>query len=166
MKLNLTDEQQRAIAGALKPLHISLYTHKSCTPKWNAQQNLQGRTHYVDDDTLRWHHSRVLSSSTRGWGLLFSITTSDAADMHNSKRGFRCVVFDVFGTVVYRPDLEGMYSTRKAAENARDRFEFDLLAHYQKAIADKLEWNKREWENLSAAALALDTLAQPVTANA
>lgn len=164
MKLNITDDQQRAIGEALKPLHVSLFTHRSCDPKYNAQQNLQGRTHYVDTDTLRWHHSRVLSSATRAWGLLFSITTSNALDMHNTKRGYRCVVFDVFGTVIYRPDLEGAYSTRKAAENAREKFEFNLLAHYQKAIADKIEWNKRDLANLEEVRDSLANFAQPVTA--
>lgn len=32
-----------------------LYREQGNNPKYHAQRNLQGRTHYVDDDTLRFH---------------------------------------------------------------------------------------------------------------
>ncbi len=38
---------------------MNLYRSESNNPKWNAQSNLSGRTHYVDEDTLRWHKSRA-----------------------------------------------------------------------------------------------------------
>lgn len=146
MKIANTPEQITRLVAALKPLHVKLFTYESGDPKYNAQRNLSGRTHYVDDDTLRWHKSRVLSSGIIGnaWGLLFSITTSDALDMHNTSRGFRCVVFDVFGTTVYRPDLDSTHNTSKAAQKARNEAEIDLVAHYTKAIAEKLAWAERE----------------------
>lgn len=150
MKILNTPEQVHALVAALKPLHVKLFTHESGDPKYNAQQNLSGRTHYVDDDTLRWHKSRVLSSGIIGnaWGLLFSITTSDALDMHNTSRGFRCVVFDVFGTAVYRPDLDSTYCTSKAAQKARNEAEFDLVAHYRQAIESKLYYAEQEAASL------------------
>ena len=77
-----------------------------------------GRTHYVDDDTLSWHKSKVLSARATGDGLLFAITTSDALDMHNTKRGFRYVIFDLSGHVLGRPDLEHTFKRHEQATKA------------------------------------------------
>lgn len=58
--------------------------------------------HYVDDDTLRGFHSRIISARHTDGGLLFAIVTSDAKDFENRSRGFRYVIFDLFGTVIER----------------------------------------------------------------
>src|ERR1039457_2523561 len=100
MKTNITNEQIEAIKKALAVIHVRTFDCKSCDPKYNAQRNLSGITHYVDDDTLKSHHSRVISAGHSHGGLVFNITTSDALDMHNTKRGFRRVVHDVFGTCI------------------------------------------------------------------
>ncbi len=97
---------------------MNLYRNESNNPKWNAQRNLAGRSHYVDDDTLRFHHSRVISAHAMTDGLLFLLVTSDALDMRNTKRGFRYSIFDVFGNVIDRPDLEHAFRTSKQATNA------------------------------------------------
>lgn len=97
---------------------MRLYRNESSNPKWNAQRNLCGRTHYVDDDTLRFHKSRVLVARHTDGGLLFAIVTSDAADMNNTKRVFRYVVFDIFGTVLDRKRLEDGYSSSERATKA------------------------------------------------
>lgn len=94
---------------------MNLYREESSNAKWNAQRNLTGRTHYVDDDTLRFHHSRILSSGTTDAGLIFWLIESCSLDMHNTKRGFRHVAFDVFGTVIERTTLEDAYATKDAA---------------------------------------------------
>jgi hypothetical protein len=112
MKTNNTDEQLQHLASTLeRALHERLFTFESGDPKRNAQRNLSGRTHYVDDETLRWHKSRISTSSQLHWGLLFSVVASDALDMHNTKRGFRAAVFDLFGTCVSRPTLENAFSS-------------------------------------------------------
>jgi len=97
---------------------MELYSSKSSNPKWNAQRNLQGRTHYVDDDTLRYHKSRVLSARHTDNGLLFAIVCSDALDYQNTKRGFRYSIFDLFGHVLDRPDLEHAFRTSEQATKA------------------------------------------------
>lgn len=94
------------------------YRNESGYPKVNAQANLMGRTHYVDDDTLRWHKSKIISARCVDDGLLFAIVTSDALDMNNTKRGFRFVIFDVFGNTVERPKLEDAYRTSAQATKA------------------------------------------------
>jgi hypothetical protein len=83
----------------------NLYYSESRYPKVNAQKNLAGRTHYVDDDTLKYHKSRVMSAHALEHGLLFGIVTADALNAENTKRGFRYVVFDVFGHVVARASI-------------------------------------------------------------
>jgi hypothetical protein len=92
-----------------------LYSNASSYPKLNAQRNLQGRTHYVDDDTLRGFHSRILSARATHEGMLFAITTSDAGDYQNRTRVHRYVIFDVFGTVLERPTIEDSFRTSKQA---------------------------------------------------
>lgn len=95
-----------------------LYRDQTGNPLWMAQRNLAGRTHYVDDDTLRFHKSRVLSCHITDGGLLLAIITSDAADYAGATREFRPVIFDVFGTVIERPKLGEGYKTRAQASKA------------------------------------------------
>lgn len=120
---------------------MQLFTNKSCDARQNAQQNLMGRTHYVDPDTLRWHKSRVLSARHTDDGLLFAITTSDALDMHNTKRGYRYVIFDVFGTVLGRPDLEHAFRSHEKCRKAMwaELTAINAVAHTRGAIERSLK---------------------------
>jgi hypothetical protein len=97
---------------------MNLYRCESSNAKWNAQRNLSGRTHYVDDDTLRFHKSRVLQSGTSDQGLIFWLVESVALVMDGSKRGFRFVLFDIFGNTIERPSLEDSYRTAEQARRA------------------------------------------------
>ena len=137
MKTLQAESELSLIREALAKLHVRLFTHESSDAKWNAQRNLSGKTHYVDDDTLRFHHSRVLGTAILHGGLLLRVTCSDALDMHNTKRGFRCAVFDVFGTTVSRPTLEQAKSTKQAAIKASEQETIDLVKHYREAINSK-----------------------------
>lgn len=168
MKLRTTPEQAQAIAAAIRKLNVKLFCHESGDPKYNAQRNLDGRTHYVEDDTLRWHKARITSSGQLGdsWGLLFRITESVALDMHNRSRGFRCVIFDVFGTTVYHPDLENTFSSSAAAQKACNNVEFDLAGHYREAIAHKIHYAREELKNLESAETALAIIADAQLATA
>ncbi len=98
--------------------YAQTYSYRSCDAKHNAQQNLQGRTHYVSDDSLRYHKSRVLQSGHTDNGLLFYIIESYAVDIHNTRRLQRPVVFDLFGTVVLHCDLEDGYKNKRQATKA------------------------------------------------
>lgn len=151
MKTNTTPSEIEAIKDALSKLHVSLYSCKSDDPKRDAQRNLLGRTHYVDDDTLRCYHSRILSAQSMYDGLLFRIVCSDALDMHNTKRGFRAVVFDVFGTVIFRPSMEQASPTKQAAANACEKESIDLVAYYQGVLKDRLAKTERESESIKTA---------------
>lgn len=97
---------------------MTRYTKLGNSAKYNAQRNLNGRTHYVEDATLKFHHSRINHTWITDNGLLFALVESVSLDMDNSNRGYRFVVFDVFGTVIERPKLEDTYKTGKQAEKA------------------------------------------------
>lgn len=155
MKTTHTPEQLRTLAETVKTAGGNLFRSESGDPAHDAQRNLMGRTHYVDPDTLRWHKSRVLSRAILADGLLYRITESCALDMHNTKRGKRCVVFDVFGTTIYHPDLDSCFSTSDAARKAAEKQEIDLIAHYRTAIAERLHWAKQDAEKAEKALTAL-----------
>ena len=126
------------------------YRNESSDPKRNAQRNLQGRTHYVDDDTLKFHKSRIISAHDTANGLLFWIITSDALDMHNTKRGFRYVIFDVFGSVIERPELENAFKTSdKAREAMREVLsKIDAVSHTLKAIDAQAQRAAHDFDEL------------------
>lgn len=156
MKTQNTQQQIDSIKAALDKMRIRLFEEKSSCPKYDAQRNLSGLTHYYDDETLRWHKSRVLSSSTLFGGLFHASITSDGLEMHGSKRGFRYVVHDVFGTCVSRPKLEECFSTRCQAVKAFESLEIDILAHFKAAIASICQDKANE---LNQAQQALSILA-------
>ena len=151
MKTTISIEQTDKILAALRAIHVSPFEVKSCNPKYNAQRNLSGRTHYVDDETLRWHKSRIISANHLCGGLLFRIVTSDALNMQNTKRGFRAVVHDVFGNCVSRPELENAARTSDKALKESNEVEFDVVAHYRKEFASRIETAKADVANLENA---------------
>ena len=110
----------------------------------------------MDPQTLRYHHSRVISARPLFDGALFCIIESAAKDDENTARGFRPVVFDVFGFIVFRPDLNGMATTSAKAEKMlRDWLEsFGLAAYYREAIEKEQRENERQAARLAEALAA------------
>jgi hypothetical protein len=95
--------------------NVAPYTDKSSDHKRNAQENLKGRTHYAEEETLRFFHARIVSSAADQNGLFFKMVESIALDYDNNRRGFRVVMFDLFGQVIYRPSIDECTSTKNAA---------------------------------------------------
>jgi len=121
--------------------------------KHEAQEALKGLTHYVDDSTLKYFHSRITSASPIMEGLFFAIMESSSRDMHNTARGFRVVVFDVFGETVYRPTLDEMKATSIAARKAYlNDFAIDAAAHYADKLKARANRLTREASELTQAA--------------
>jgi hypothetical protein len=108
------------IEKALHQLGIGLFTHKSGYDKPNAQQNLSGRTHYADDDTLRYFKSRILRGYHRHGGLLFVVIESVGSKPYDERRNKRAVIFDVFGSVVN--DRDEWFATSAQAIKAASAF--------------------------------------------
>ena len=122
-------------------------------PTAQAQDQLIGRTHYVDPETLRYHHARVLRARPVCSGLLFRIIESTAADYQNTKRVYRYVVFDVWGEIIARPDLEdGFSSTDKALKGFDDWLAgFDPVEHYRAKLGEKIKLTQAEAGRLETA---------------
>ena len=122
--------------------NVAPYTDRSSDHKRNAQQNLQGRTHYAEDESLRFFHARIVSAHADQNGLFFKMVESIAVDYNNTRRGFRVVVFDLFGQVIYRPSLDDCASTQAAAVVLWMKSEkIDPAAYYRaelKARANRL----------------------------
>lgn len=114
---------------------MNLYRDRYDNARANAQDNLSGRTNYVDDSTLRFFHARIVASEVFADGLLFGLIESYAADMRNTRRMFRGVLFDVFGDTVYRPSMENGFSTSRQARKAllAAVAAFDAKGHTAKA---------------------------------
>jgi hypothetical protein len=133
----------------------SLYRSESSYPKNNAQRNLAGRTHYADDDTLRYFHSRIISARETDGGLLFAIVTSDAKDHENRSRGFRYVIFDIFGTAVERNpssvDHEYFRTSEKATKAMWEALNaLDAVELTRKAIINAERQHALEMDRLRA----------------
>lgn len=108
-----------------------------------AQDQLRGKTYYVEPDTLRFHKGRVLAARPLHEGLFYWIFESCSLDYENTRRGFRAVLFDLFGNTVYRPSLDECRKSRSAAETDFQSWAntFDPIAHYRQnltARADKM----------------------------
>ncbi len=87
-----------------------------------AQDQLMGRTHYVDPDTLKFFGARILEAGifpTRAQnpeheGEYFYIIES-LPFAWEGERIYRGVIFDRLGQAIYRPDAEQAYKTAKTA---------------------------------------------------
>lgn len=132
--------QAQLIAAALD---VQPFDNRFDNPTGNAQHNLEGRNHYADPGTLRYHKSRILSARPVSAGAFFLIIESCALDYDNTRRGTRAVLFDLSGHAVYRPSLDECHRTREQASKAFFAWfdTFDESTHYLDAIrnrADKL----------------------------
>ena len=151
-------DNANTLANLLDQSGARLYRHESTNATSNAQQNLQGRTHYADPETLRWHKARILSARDIWCGAGFRVVESVSLDWDNTKRGYRFAVFDVFGTVIERADLE---NTWKTAEGARKAFwkwleTSDPFAYYLTALELRARRLERESAALRNAAFSIN----------
>jgi hypothetical protein len=140
------------ITEALYIQGVSLYTCKSCYLKNDAPQNLQGRTHYVDADTLKYFGARILNAGRSENGLLYWIVESVSSRPNNSGYTRRAVIFDVFGEVL--ADRDNWHKvTEKAVDEALQFVRsFDAVKH----TAQKLQ--ERAKRDIETAKKTLSTL--------
>lgn len=123
-----------SLSLALHAAGHHLFRHESSYPDREAERNLEGRTHYVDPSTRKYFRSRILSATVHSstHGLIFSIIESCSANPDHTRRVFRGVAFDIFGTVIYRPGLDESYGSTEKASKARYAWlnGFDVVGHY------------------------------------
>jgi len=127
---------QKILVNALQCAGLSTYDDRGSDPTLRAQAALSGRTHYAEPGTLRFHFARITSARRISMGAFFMLVESCAADYENTRRVFRAVCFDIFGTVVYRPDLDESSKSTQAAKDAFYKFwnDFDQTAYYQEEL--------------------------------
>jgi hypothetical protein len=130
---------QKILVNALQRAGLNTYDDRGSDPTLRAQDALSGRTHYVEPATLRWHKARITSARRISMGAFFMLVESCAADYENTRRVFRAVCFDIFGTVVYRPDLDESSKSTQAASEAFYKFwnEFDQAAYYAEELKSR-----------------------------
>ncbi len=123
---------------------MKLFRTESNNHKCNAQLNLESLTHYVDDDTLRFHKSRVISSHVVGKGLLFAIVESYAT--FESNRLFRPVIFDINGNTISRSSLEDGFKTSKQATDSmwEKLNKINAIESAHAAVKNHLEYEQRQ----------------------
>lgn len=161
----MTPQTAQTIAQAFKK---QLYSRRQNDSICDAQENLDGRTYYVEPGTLRYHHSRIVGGGVHLCGAAYRVLEVTALDYDNSRRGYRAVLFDLTGRTIYHPKLEECHRTKEQAIRAFwVWFEtFDPLEYYRERINEEADQLARQIAALNEAAqtLAAEQDAQAVTA--
>lgn len=153
----MTPTTAQTIAQAFgKPLYTNRRNDATC----DAQENLEGRSHYVEPATLRYHHSRIVGGGVHLCGAAYRVLEVTALDYDNSRRGYRAVLFDLTGRTIYHPKLEQCHRTKEQAMRAFWAwFEtFDPLEYYRDRINEQTRQLTQEVEQLKTAAATLESL--------
>ena len=151
-------DNTQTLADLLRDTGAKCFNYESSNATLNAQQNLAGRTFYAEPDTLRWHKARILNSRDIWCGAGLMIVESVSLDWDNTKRGYRFAVFDVFGNVIERADLE---NTWKTADGARKAFwkwleGFDVFGYYAETLVKRAARLEKESASLANTAFAIN----------
>ena len=131
---------------------VKAYSEQSYNVKRNAQANLEGRTHWADDNTLAFFGCKISRAFDDASGHLLAVRFSQKAgfdDALGRVHGF--AIFDLFGNIV----IDGKYPNGKK----RDR-EFWVILKQCVTYADlitetgrdsRIAQLRREIENLEGA---------------
>ena len=85
------------------------------TAKEEAQRQLAGITHFVDEDTLKFFRCRILEVIFSEDGLTLGIVMSQPNYEKNDKREYRSALINVFGSIC---DYCEFYETKAQAVDA------------------------------------------------
>ena len=136
------------IKKAARAAGISLYQSAyMSTEKALAQRQLAGRTHYADDNTLRFFGARINETRQDGNGLWFALRES--VQPPHSNRVHRWAIFDIFG--------QCERTEERASGAAADKLlpaliaSKDWEAHTLGRLADIAERKEREAAEIRAA---------------
>ena len=78
----------------------------SANHKRNAQANLSGLSHYVDNETLKFFNARVVESKVSYCGLYFILIETKSADYENKTRCKRATVFNIMGKILHQTECK------------------------------------------------------------
>ena len=132
-----------SLANLMRAVHIDLYQDKSYDAKRQAQQNLKGRTHYADPDTLAYFNARIVTCKILENGLILGLLESVAHPAHG--RIYRPRFFDFRGFVieVNEDANDGIGEFRKSGDAGRKLFwhqanQIDAVAVTLAALKSKM----------------------------
>ena len=127
------------VLAAMNAAGVRLFRCESSYQDSDASRNLQGRTHYLDPDTVRYFKSRVLAAGRSHEDLLYYIVESVASRPDHGGYNKRFVCFDVFSSVVNdRAGTDsGWHKTTEAAMKEGRAFlaRFDAVTHTAETLA-------------------------------
>jgi hypothetical protein len=123
---------------------FGLYRDESYNAKYNAQRNLSTRTHYVDNDTLKYFKARITYARHTHDGRLFCIVESLPIGGPDAARGFRFKVFDLVGNVLNH-DNDTSYKTSAQALQAMREFVDGL-----DSVALNVDALHQHWQSIQA----------------
>jgi hypothetical protein len=131
------------IKTALRHAGTYLFRHESGYSDYDAERNLQGRTHFADPQTRRYFKSRILDASVSHDGLVYWLIESNRSKPYESAKNKRFVAFDVFGTQLFERD--SWHKTSKAAhKEGKDWLaSFDAIAHTETELRAKARRDAR-----------------------
>lgn len=129
------------LQSAMQSAGVRAYRCESSYPEYDAPRNLQGRTHYVDADTLKAFNARILNAGHSKDGLLYWLVESVNSRPNHGGHTRRAIVFDVFGDIVNEranmAETQGEWfkDTRKAENAAFDFLKsFDAVKHTREKL--------------------------------
>jgi hypothetical protein len=132
------------LMSALYAANVRPYRCESSHADYDAYRNLQGRTHYVDPDTLRSFQAKILNGGDVADGLLYWLVESVQSRPQHGGYTRRAIVFDVFGDIVNEratlAESQGEWFRDTAkAEKAAAAFiaGFDAVKHTTDKLAAK-----------------------------
>lgn len=142
------------LRNALSFTGIYLYKHNGSDPTYNAERNLEGRTHYVDTGTRKYFGSRILSARPMSNDFAFYLVESVSGRPNHGGYNKRFVAFDVFGEVLTQRNEESWFRTSEHAYKAgmKEMDTIDILRHTQEKLIARA---KREVENAKQTLAAL-----------
>jgi hypothetical protein len=144
-----------ALAERLKAVGVELFRERTGLPLNQAQRNLEEKTTYVDDKTMKKSSGQVHTVQVLEDGLVLGIVESvQKTSNPDDGRVFRPVFFDVFGNTIYKPEIADSFATSKQANSAfwRQADEIDAIKATMEGIKtkqDQLEADLDKYEALS-----------------
>lgn len=140
------------LSTLLRSIGIRPYRSESYNPKYDAQTNLVGRTHYVDDDTLRGFRARITDTGQAHDGLSFWLVEAVGSKPSDIPGGhFRFVAFDVFGTTITERDM--WHRSTQAAVKAGQAWlaQWDAIGHTSARLTERAAALHKEADAIAAA---------------
>ena len=115
----------------------------------DAIESLEGRTSYYSAFNLRYFNCKILHCQVIYDGL-FLMTIESVSNPYDKVKTFRSVVFDIFGDIVYRPDLDNGFNNKNQALKDFNHWNnsFSALTYYHTKLLNLSEKSKHEYERL------------------